>query len=162
MNAIHGVPQIPLVVSDKSELRRCVMHLWRNYNGLGLNLKNSKNQGQIPHMVRDVDSDSPAQYAGVLNNDLVLKIGSRVVESEKFDTILKLIKEQLKKEKKCEMLLINIVSYFDFKSRYQDERKHVNYNSPQIQAITRYYESPLFNPVFSPTVDNKNTNARDR
>lgn len=157
-NNIHGVPQIPLIISDKSELRRCVMHLWRNYNGLGLNLKNSKNQGHIPHMIRDVDNDSPAQYAGVLNNDLILKIGSRVVEYEKFDTILKLIKDQLKKEKKCEMLLINLVVYYEFKQRHQDTRNNVDYNAPNIQAMIKYYESPLFNPVFTP-LDGNTKNA---
>lgn len=135
-----------MIVSDRNELRRCVMHLWKNYNGLGLNLKNSKNQGQMPHMIRDVDIDSPAQYAGVLNNDLILKIGTRVVEYEKFDTILKLIKEQLRKEKKCDMLLINLSSYYDFKKKNEDERKNVDYSSPNVVAQIKYYESPLFNP----------------
>jgi len=122
--------------------------MWKNYNGLGLNLKNSKTQGHVPHMIRDVDVDSPAQYAGVLNNDLILKIGTRVVEYEKFDTVLKLIKDQLKNEKKCDMLLINLSNYYEFKKKNEDERKNVDYSSPNILAQIKYYESPLFNPVY--------------
>ena len=80
---------MPIIVSDKNELRRCVMHLWRNYNGLGLNLKNSKTEGRTPHVIRDVDPDSPAQYGGVLNNDFIIKIGNKVVEHEKFDVVLR-------------------------------------------------------------------------
>lgn len=141
--------QIALIVSDKNELRRCVMHLWKNYNGLGLNLKNSKSQGQMPHLIRDVDNDSPAQYAGVLKNDLILKIGNRVVEYEKFDTILKLIKDQLKKEKKCDMLIVNTENYSDFKRKYADERNNIDYDNPLIIEQIKYYESPLFNPISS-------------
>lgn len=153
--------QMPIIVSDKNELRRCVMHLWKNYNGLGLNLKNSKNQGHTPHMVRDVDLDSPAHYAGVLNNDLILKIGSRIVEYEKFDTILRLIKDQLKKEKKCDMLLINLSNYYEFKKRNEDERKNVDYYSPSLLAQVKYYESPQFNPVLSEIQPTNVTNGQN-
>jgi len=122
--------------------------MWKNYNGLGLNLKNSKSQGNIPHMIRDVDPYSPAQYAGVLNNDLIIKIGTRVVEYEKFDFILRLIKDQLKKEKKCDMVVVNLCYYYEFKKKNEDERKNVDYSSPNILSQIKYYESPLFNPVY--------------
>jgi len=138
--------QMPIIISDKNELRRCVMHLWRNYNGLGLNLKNSKTEGRTPHVIRDVDSDSPAQYGGVLNNDFIIKIGNKVVEHEKFDLVLKLIKEQLKKYKKADLLLLNAAYYAEFKSKNEIAGKKIDYNSPKIVAQIKHYESPLFNP----------------
>lgn len=138
--------QMPIIVSDKNELRRCVMHLWRNYNGLGLNLKNSKTEGRVPHVIRDVDPDSPAQYGGVLNNDFIIKIGNKVVEHEKFDLILRLIKDQLKKYKKADLLLLNAAFYAEFKSKNETPGKKIDYNSPRIVSQIKYYESPLFNP----------------
>ncbi len=138
--------QMPIIVSDKNELRRCVMHLWRNYNGLGLNLKNSKTEGRTPHVIRDVDPDSPAQYGGVLNNDFIIKIGNKVVEHEKFDVVLRLVKDQLKKYKKADLLLLNAAYYPEFKSRNEIPGKKLDYNSPKIVAQIKYYESPLFNP----------------
>ena len=142
-----GRNQLPIIPSEKNELKRCVMHLWRSYDGIGLNLKNSKRDGFMPHIVRDVDIDSPAQYAGVLNNDLIIKVGSRVVEYEKFDTVLKLIKEQLKKDKKIDLVLINQNYYSEFKQKnMQSNNKHIDYNSPAILAQMKYYESPLHNP----------------
>jgi len=99
------------------------MHLWRNYNGLGLNLKNSKTEGRTPHVIRDVDPDSPAQYGGVLNNDFIIK-----------------------KYKKADLLLLNAAYYPEFKSRNEIPGKKLDYNSPKIVAQIKYYESPLFNP----------------
>jgi hypothetical protein len=144
--------QMPIIVSDKLELRRCVMHLWPNFAGIGLNIKPSKpiNKVHMPHMVKDVDIDSPAQYAGVLNNDYILKVGEKLVEHEKFDTLLKLIKEQLKKEKRVDLLLVNSVYYADFKRKNENEpgagTKRMDYNSPRILQQVKYYESPLYNP----------------
>ena len=137
---------MPIIVSDRGELRVCVMHLWHSFNGLGLNLKNSKNQGQMPHIIKDVDVGSPAQYAGVLNNDLIIKIGNRVVEYEKFDTVLKLIKEQIRKEKKCQLLVVNLSHYAEFKSQNETNKSFIDYNSPALTAQIKYYESPLTNP----------------
>ena len=94
MTASEINTQMLVIQSDRNELRRCVMHSWRTYDGFGLNLKNSKKDGQSPHIVKDVDLNSPAHYAGVLSNDLVLKVGNKVVEFEKFDNLLKLIKEK--------------------------------------------------------------------
>jgi C-terminal processing protease CtpA/Prc len=142
-----GRNQLPIIPSEKNELKRCVMHLWRSYDGIGLNLKNSKRDGFMPHIVRDVDIDSPAQYAGVLNNDLIIKVGNRVVEYEKFDTVLKLIKEQLKKNKKIDLVLINQNYYSEFKQKnMQTNNKHIDYNNSVILAQMKYYESPLHNP----------------
>ena len=94
------------------------MHIWSNYNGLGLNLKNSKQPGTLPHIIRDVDPDSPAQYAGVLPNDLILQVGTRNVDREKFDVLLKLIKETIKREQKLSLLLINADVYPIFIGKY--------------------------------------------
>jgi hypothetical protein len=145
--------QMPIIVSDKLELRRCVMHLWPNYAGIGLNIKPSKpiNKQAMPHVVKDVDIDSPAQYAGVLNNDFILKVGEKLVEHEKFDTLLKLIKEQLKKERRVDLLLVNAAYYPDFKKRNEGEvpspgSKKMDYSSPRVLAQVKYYESPLYNP----------------
>ena len=138
--------QMPIIQSDKNELRRCVMHLWRTYNGFGLNLKNSKKDGQSPHIVKDVDVNSPAHYAGVLANDLVIKVGSKVVEFEKFDTVLKLIKDQSKNDKKVDLVLINSQYYNEFRQKNERNGKKIDYNSPNILAQMKYYESPLQNP----------------
>lgn len=151
--------QMPIIVSDRSELRRCVMHLWPNYSGIGLNIKPSKpvNKQLLPHVIKDVDVDSPAMYAGVLNNDYIIKVGERLVEHEKFDTVLKLIKEQLKRDRKVDLLLLNQTYYAEFKRRNEigdtpassgSSKKHAidAYNSPKILQQVKYYESPVFNP----------------
>jgi C-terminal processing protease CtpA/Prc len=139
--------QLPVIPSEKNEIKRCVMHLWRSFDGIGLNLKNSKREGQVPHIVRDVDVDSPAQYAGVLSNDLIIKVGNKVVEYDKFDHVLKLIKEQLKRDKKIDLVLINQNYYAEFKERnLLANGKNIDYNSAPILAQMKYYESPLHNP----------------
>lgn len=93
--------QMPIIVSDKTELRRCVMHLWPSFNGLGLLLKYAKKSNDYPHnLIKDVEIGSPAHYAGVLNNDFIIKVGTRQVDTDKFDHVIKLIREQLRKEKK--------------------------------------------------------------
>lgn len=144
--------QMPVITSDKRELRRCTLHLWPNYNGLGLILKYSTSAGGqpsatgggtatgsakkvMPHMIKQVEVDSPAFYAGVLANDYIIKVGARnAADGEKFDTVLKWIKEQLKKEKKCELLLINAAYYDEFRRRYENSSGKIDYNSPSIQS----------------------------
>jgi C-terminal processing protease CtpA/Prc len=139
--------QMPVIQSDKNELRRCVMHLWRTYNGFGLNLKNSKKDGNSPHIIKDVDANSPAHYAGVLANDLVIKVGNKVVEYEKFDTVLRLIKDQSKRDKKVDLVLVNSQYYTEFKQRNEkNSGKKIDYNSPIVLSQMKYYESPLNNP----------------
>lgn len=142
--------QMPVITSDKRELRRCTLHLWPNYNGLGLILKystqNPANPKTLPHMIKQVEVDSPAFYAGVHANDYIIKVGQRNAETEKFDTVLKWIKEQLKKEKKCELLLLNMAYYDEFRRKYENTSGRVDYNSPVVQAQIKYYQSPLFNP----------------
>lgn len=150
--------QMPIIVSDKRELRRCTMHLWPNFNGLGLILKYSLNENsRSPHIIKQVEVDSPAYYSGVLNNDLILKVGNRLVETEKFDLVLKLIKEQLKKEKKCDLLLINSEYYQEFRQKYELNGR-VDYNSTSVTSQIKYYQSPLFNPNRS-SVATLKTNA---
>lgn len=149
--------QMPVITSDKRELRRCTLHLWPNYNGLGLILKYSTQTGQtvpgqsgtpkiLPHIIKQVEVDSPAFYAGVLPNDYIIKVGQRNAETEKFDTVLKWIKEQLKKEKKCELLLLNVIYYDEFRKKYENTSNKVDYNSPIVQSQIKHYQSPLFNP----------------
>ena len=138
--------QMPIIVSDKNELRRCIMHLWPSYSGMGLNLKNSKKDGSLPHIIRYVDMDSPAQYAGILSNDLVLKVGNKVVENEKFDVVLKLIRDQLKVDKKVDLLVINLQYYHEFKRNNEKNAKKIDYNSSSIVSQTKCYESPRHNP----------------
>lgn len=142
----EAAAQMPVIQSDKNELRRCVMHLWRTYNGFGLNLKNSKKDGHSPHIIKDVDANSPAHYAGVLANDLVIKVGNKVVEYEKFDTVLKLIKDQSKRDKKVDLVLVNSQYYSEFKQKNEKSGKKLDYNSPSILSQMKYYESPLNNP----------------
>lgn len=152
--------QMPVITSDKRELRRCTLHLWPNYNGLGLILKYSTQPVQVPpgsagtpkilpHMIKQVEVDSPAFYAGVLANDYIIKVGQRNAENEKFDTVLKWIKEQLKKEKKCELLLLNSAYYDEFKRKYENSSGRVDFNSPVVQGQIKHYQSPLFNPNVS-------------
>lgn len=149
--------QMPVITSDKRELRRCTLHLWPNYNGLGLILKYSTQTAQtttgaggavkiIPHMIKQVEVDSPAFYAGVLANDYIIKVGQRNAETEKFDTVLKWIKEQLKKEKKCELLLLNSTYYDEFMRKHMNTSGKVDFNSPVVQSQIKHYQSPLFNP----------------
>lgn len=129
--------QMPVITSDKRELRQCILHLWPNYNGLGLILKYStptSGSKTLPHMIKQVEVDSPAFYAGVLANDYIIKVGQRNAENEKFDTVLKWIKEQLKKEKKCQLLLLNSTYYEEFRRKYQNGSGKVDYNSPTVMA----------------------------
>ena len=157
MSASNDTAQMPVIVSDKTELRNCIMHLWPTYNGLGLNLKNSKKDGQSPHVVRNVDENSPAHYAGVLSNDLVVKVGNKVVEFERFDNVLKLIKEQLKKDKRVDLLLVNTVYYAEFRQKNEaiTNGRKIDYNSSLLRAQIKYYQSPLQDPNSSVTLSNK-------
>lgn len=136
MMSLNGT-QMPVIVSDKQELRRCTLHLWPNYNGLGLILKYATSNDPkttTPHIIKQVELDSPAFYAGVLAHDYIIKVGQRNVEHEKFDTVLKFIKEQLKKEKKCELLLLNTAYYPEFKRKYENNGGKIDYNSPAVQS----------------------------
>ena len=135
--------QMPVITSDKRELRRCTLHLWPNYNGLGLILKystqlpaasGSQAAKVLPHIIKQVEVDSPAFYAGVLANDYIIKVGQRNAEAEKFDTVLKWIKEQLKKEKKCELLLLNSAYYDEFRRKYENSAGKIDWNSPSVQS----------------------------
>ena len=133
--------------SDRSELRRCVMHMWPSYDGMGLNLKNSRKSGQ-PHVIRDVDVGSPAYYAGVHSNDLILSVGERQCEFDKFDTLLKLIREQLRRDNLCDLVVLNQSYYAEFRRRNHiaSSKQPIDLRAPHIAAQIRTYQSPVHNP----------------
>ncbi|CAF0919903.1 unnamed protein product, partial [Brachionus calyciflorus] len=136
---------MPVIISDKSEIRRCVINLWTTYNGLGLILKHNRVKDYPVNLVRQVELGSPAHYAGVQPNDLIIKVNTRLVEFEKFDLVLKLIKDQLKKDKRVDLLLINSEFYDEFKRKYAKNNK-IDYSNPSILSQVKNYQSPLFNP----------------
>lgn len=147
--------QTPVIVSDKTELRRCVMNEWTSYNGLGLILKSNRAEGQPSNMIRQVELGSPAHYAGVLPNDLIIRVNNRYVEFEKFDYVFKLIRESLKRDKRIELLVINAEYIDEFRKKF----KKVDFTSHAITSLVKNYQSPLFNPNIpqqaSPTIENQ-------
>ena len=79
---------------------------------------------------------------------LIYRIGARLVEHDQFDTLLKLIKEQLKRDKKLDLLVLNADVYEQFKAKntLADKPQRLTYDEPHILAEIKYYESPLQNP----------------
>ena len=153
----------PVIVSDKKELRRCVMNEWSTYNGLGLILKSNRVEGQPNNLIRQVELGSPAHYAGVLPNDLIIRVNNRYVEFEKFDYVFKMIRNNLKRDKRIELMVLNADYIDEFKKKLSShpQLKKADLSSTKITQFVKNYQSPLVNPnIPNQTVGNVNNQPR--
>ncbi|XP_052493899.1 Na(+)/H(+) exchange regulatory cofactor NHE-RF3 [Budorcas taxicolor] len=68
-----------------------VVEMKKGSNGYGFYLRESPEQkGQI---IKDIDSKSPAEKAGLKNNDLVVAVNGKSVESLDHDTVVEMIRK---------------------------------------------------------------------
>ncbi|KAJ1064438.1 hypothetical protein K5549_015533 [Capra hircus] len=72
-----------------------VVEMKKGSNGYGFYLRESPEQkgGWVGQIIKDIDSKSPAEKAGLKNNDLVVAVNGKSVESLDHDTVVEMIRK---------------------------------------------------------------------
>lgn len=104
--------------TDENQLRRanlrlCILCMWPNYPGLGFNLENASNP---PHIIRTVESNSPAAAGGLKILDCVLAVNNQDVSKSNYVTATQAIKNA-RDNNRIELLVIEKRFYETLKPR---------------------------------------------
>ena len=75
--------------------RLCHMKLTRDHTGYGFNLKSKRER--LCQFIGKVDPNTPAFLAGLRDNDRIVEINCKNVESSSHERILELIKQGIKR-----------------------------------------------------------------
>jgi C-terminal processing protease CtpA/Prc len=97
------------VTSNKADglcnasFRLCRLCRWVNYTGLGFNLEGTS---QPPHLIRRVQSNSPAAAGGVKISDLLLDVNNQDVTKINFKDLTNVLQNAMNSNSYIELLVI--------------------------------------------------------
>jgi C-terminal processing protease CtpA/Prc len=117
----------------RANFRLCRLCIWPNYAGLGFNLENSS---QPPHVIRIVESNSPAAAGGLKILDLVLAVNNQDVSQADYKTVTQAIKNARDNNDRIELLVLEKRFYEPLKNR------GTSFNP----ALARIMETPIAMP----------------
>lgn len=98
----------------QGNFRLCRLRVWPNYAGLGFNLENST---PPPHIIRTVDSNSPASAGGLKITDVVLAVNNRDVSQAGYKDVTDAIKLARDNSDVIDLLVIEKRLYAPLKAR---------------------------------------------
>jgi C-terminal processing protease CtpA/Prc len=105
--------------NDNNDLRRvnfrlCQLCIWPNYGGLGFNLENAISP---PHIIRTVESNSPAAAGGLKILDVVLAVNNQDVSGADYSLVTQAIKNARDTNGLIELLVIEKRYYQPLKDK---------------------------------------------
>lgn len=98
----------------QANFRLCRLCIWSNYDGLGFYLENASIP---PHIIRIVESNSPAAAGGLKIFDHLLAVNNEDVSAADYLTVTQAIKNARDNNDRIELLVIEKCFYKEFKSR---------------------------------------------
>lgn len=76
--------------------RLCTLHKWPHFDGYGIHLSCNKDWRGL--FIEDIEINSPAENAGLLRNDIILRVNGRSIENEDFFSIISFIQHELQQD----------------------------------------------------------------
>ena len=98
----------------KANFRLCRLCTWSNYNGLGFNLIATS---QSPHLVRYVNSNSPASAGGLQIRDVLLAINNQDVSEAEYRDVVNMIRHAVNSNGAIELHVIQQRFYKPLKKK---------------------------------------------
>lgn len=83
-----------------------------SFDGLGIHLCGTKN-----HMIKNIESNSPADLGGLKPGDKILVINNENVEEASYTTVVNRLKESLLNKTDINLVVMNIIEYNMFKAK---------------------------------------------
>lgn len=102
-------------IGFKAELpkpRICLVKVNKSFDGLGIHLCGTKN-----HMIKNIETNSPADLGGLKPGDKILVINSENVEEASYTTVVNRLKEALLNHQDINLVVMNIIEYNMFKEK---------------------------------------------
>jgi len=99
---------------QRANFRRCILHTWPNFTGLGFNLENCP---RPPHLIRTVESNSPAAAAKLKILDAVLSVNGQDVSNAEYSTVTQAIKNARDTQNRIDLLVIEKRFYDPLKAK---------------------------------------------
>lgn len=99
---------------QRANFRLCRLCSWPNYNGLGFNLENTN---PPPHIIRSIESNSPASAAGLRILDVLLAVNNQDVSAADYRTTSQAIRDAQTRNNRVELLVIERRFYVPFQSK---------------------------------------------
>lgn len=97
-----------------ANVRLCRLRVWPSFNGLGFNLESSP---RPPHVIRLVESNSPAAAAGLKILDVILAVNQRDVADATYDQVRDAIKAARDSNGPIELLVVEQKFYNEIRKR---------------------------------------------
>ncbi|CAF1230905.1 unnamed protein product [Rotaria sordida] len=97
-----------------ANVRLCRLRIWPNFEGLGFNLEAAS---RPPHLIRLVESNSPAAIGGLKILDVVLAVNQEDVSDASYDRVRNAIKAARDSNGPIELLVVEQRFYHQLKKR---------------------------------------------
>ncbi len=128
----------------RANFRLCRLCTWPNYTGLGFNLENTV---PPPHVIRTVESNSPAAAGGLKILDLVLAVNNEDVTDADYKTVTQAIKNARDNGNQIELLVIEKRVYQELKNRgISFDRKYARIMQTPASMPADYVDFPKYIP----------------
>jgi C-terminal processing protease CtpA/Prc len=125
-------------------IRLCRLRVWPNFEGLGFNLEAAP---RPPHVIRLVESNSPAAAGGLKILDVILEVNQQDVSEADYNQVRNAIKRARDSNVPIELLVVEQRIYQAMKKNKQvlDRASHLVMNTPATMPID-YEQFPKHQP----------------
>lgn len=111
--SVRSVPNLPYTSKNTPKFKRCTVVATPNFKGFGFTINS---QVKPKYMIYEVDKNSPAEFAGLRKNDVLIEINNKNIRRTSFEKVRVLL-SQAYLTNKVELLVISKEGYAWFKSR---------------------------------------------
>lgn len=128
----------------RANFRRCILHTWPNFTGLGFNLENCP---RPPHQIRTVESNSPAAAAKLKILDAILSVNGQDVSNAEYPTVTQAIKNARDTQNKIDLLVIEKRFYEPLKAKgIEFNAQYANIHETPATMPREYTTFPKYTP----------------
>ena len=129
--SVRSVPNLPYTNKNTPKFKRCTVIAISNFKGFGFTINS---QMKPKYMIHDVDKNSPAEFAGLRQNDVIIEINNKNIRRTSFEKIRMMLSEAYSVGK-VEVLVISKEGYTWFKQRkkrFSNTTKLTNENNVEL------------------------------